>query len=229
MITIDNRKLQTQRDYSIISQMYRDDFGTDYEHFELIDEVIRRLRDSNLTDRPVIDLGSGSGVVSDYLVEKGVKHIRAVDITPEFCKMISSKYKEKIDVDCEDMISYLERTKSESIGAYIANYSIIHIPDEEIDSLFKNIQRTLDSGGLFLMSCQKGTFKGMEQEPYQQQKDKRIQTDEKLELYMNYFLEEELKDRIENVGLKLLFINTFEPKIVPGGISSSKIWILGQK
>jgi hypothetical protein len=143
--------------------------------------------------------------------------------------MISSKYKEKIGVDCEDMVSYLERTKTGSVGAYIANYSIIHIPDEEIDSLFKNIQRTLTSGGLFLMSCHEGTFKGMEQEPYQQQRDERIQTDEKLAIYMNYFTEEELRERIENAGLKILSLDSFKTKSMPGEIQVPKIWILGQK
>jgi len=141
--------------------------------------------------------------------------------------MFRSKHKDNIEVKCEDMVSYLDETKSASIGAYIAKYSIIHIPDEEVDGLFENIKRTLVSNGLFLMSCQKGTFKGMEQEPYQQQKDERLQTDEKLEFYINYFVEEELKIRIEKAGLKVLLLNTFESQ--PGEMQVSKIWILAQK
>lgn len=208
--------------------MYKNDFGKDYEHFDLIDSVIERLKSSALKILPIVDLGCGSGVATDYLIAKGIKKIKAIDITPDFCEMVHSNHPD-IEVICTDMVDYVKQTKDASIGAYIANYSIIHIPDEEVDEFLKNIYRTLANKGLFLMSCHKGTFKGMEQEPYQQQKDERLTSDEQLETYMNYFMEDELKKRIEKVGLKILSIDTFETKVVPGEIPVPKIWTVAQK
>ena len=225
----DNRKLQTQKDYSIISNLYQNDFGKDYDHFSLVDEVVKHFKSPLLNGYPIVDLGCGSGVVTDYIALKGVENIKAIDITPAFCEMVKKNHPQKVEVICTDMVEYLKQAVDTSVGAYIANYSVIHIPDEEVDELFKNIHRTLANNGLFLMSCHKGSFKGMEQEPYQQQKDERLKSDEQLESYMNYFMEDELKNRIEKVGLRILSIDTFETKDVPGEIAVPKIWVLAQK
>lgn len=229
MYLTDNRKIQTQKDYGTISDMYHADFGSDTEHFDLIDNALIFLEAHGLKDTAVVDLGSGSGVVTTYLLEKGFKNITAVDLTPEFCEIITRKHGNNVDVICEDMTQYLRESKTSSIGGYFANYSIIHVPDEEVDQLFTDIKRTLVLGGLFLMSCHKGTFKGMEQEPYQQQKDTRLTSDKKLETYMNYFTEEELKNRINKAGLKIITMETYQAKIVPGEINVPKIWLIAEK
>ncbi|MEN9328701.1 MAG: hypothetical protein RI947_1509 [Candidatus Parcubacteria bacterium] len=227
--TTDNRKLQTQQNYSKINKLYADDFGKDYDHFDFIDLVINHLSQNKLEKLPIIDLGAGSGVVTDYLIEKGQQKVTAIDITPEFCGMIRQKHKNKVHVVCEDMVEAIKNQQSSSIGAYIANYSIIHIPEEEVDSMLSNIARSLFNQGLFLMSCHKGTYKGMEQEPYQSQNDSRLNEQNELSTYMNYFMEDELKQRVEHAGLVILKMDTFETKIVPGEIPVPKIWLLAKK
>jgi len=84
----DNRKLQTQKNYSRISKMYADDFGTDRDHFEMVDFVIQKLKELHREKYTLVDLGAGSGVITDYLIEKGVEKVIAIDLTPEFCAMI---------------------------------------------------------------------------------------------------------------------------------------------
>ncbi len=46
---------------------------------------------------------------------------------------------------------------------------------------------------------------------------------------MNYFTEDELKQRVVNAGLEVIKIETFETKIVPGEIPVPKIWLLAKK
>jgi predicted TPR repeat methyltransferase len=229
MTTNDQRKLATQKDYSKISKMYADDFGTDRDHFDFIDQVIKLIKERKLDSLPMIDLGCGSGVVTDYLEEKGLQNIIAVDLTPEFCKMIEAKHGDKVKVICGDMVETVKNQKPSSVASYFASFSIIHIPNEELDSLFTSISLSLTSGGFFVMSCHKGTFKGMEQEPYQTQKDSRLTENEELSAYINYFTEEELTKRITKAGMKVVRLETFEAKIVPGEFPAPKIWLLAEK
>ena len=229
MTVHDKRKLVTQENYSKISKIYADDFGSNRDHFDYIDQAIELIKIRKIDNLPVFDLGSGSGVVTDYLVEKNYPNIIAVDLTPEFCKMIEIKHGRKVKVICEDMVEIIKKQKSLSIAAYIASFSIIHIPDEELDSLFANISMSLSPGGSFVMSCHKGTFKGMEQEPYQIQKDLRLIEKDKLSTYMNYLTEDELIRRITKAGMKVLRIETFKSKVIPGELPAPKIWLLAEK
>lgn len=229
MTTNDQRKLATQKDYSKISKMFANDFGTDRDHFDFIDQAIKLIKERKLYSLPVIDLGCGSGVITDYLVEKGIQKIIAVDLTPEFCKMIEARHGDKVKVMCGDMVETVRNQKLSSVASYFASFSIIHIPDEEIDSLFISIRLSLNPGGSFVMSCHKGTFKGMEQEPYQTQKDSRLTEKAKLSTYMKYFTEDELRERITKAGMKVVRLETFEAKIVPGDFPVPKIWLLAEK
>lgn len=225
----DNRKQQTQNDYAKISNLYDLDFGRDRDHFDLIERSIEIVKENSLIDFPFIDLGCGSGVVTDYLIEKGIRNIEAVDLTQEFCKMVSQKHNGKVQVFQDDMVNFIGNKPNNSVAAIIASFSIIHIPDEEVDMLFKGIQKCLKPGGIFLMSCHKGTYKGMEKEPYQTQNDQRLDIKEELTCYMNYFTEDELKRRLTLNGLSLVDIQTFEPKPVPGEFPVPKIWLIANK
>jgi SAM-dependent methyltransferase len=228
MNVLDERKQKTQRDYSVINALYRDDFGKDFAHFELIDSVLRTIKQNQLDHLPIVDLGCGPGTVTDYLVEKGIENSIAVDITPEFCEMVRSAHP-SVKVICADMVDYLHTAPNSSIGAYIANFSIIHVPGEELDVVFQDVQQSLVGGGFFVMSCHKGTYKGMEVDPYVTQKDKRLRTTEELSTYMNYFTEEELKNRLVKVGLRIVEIQTFVQEIAPGEIDVPKIWVVAKK
>lgn len=226
---MDKRKLATQKDYSIISSIYAHDFGQDFEYFDFIEQLIRELPD--LQNGKVVDLGSGPGTVVDYLFQRAVHNVTAVDITSEFCGMIAKKYENEPSVQIYngDMVEFIAGHVDSSIAAYTANYSIIHIPDEEIDPLFQEIHRTLVPHGMFFMSCHTGAHKGMEIEPYLEQQDPRLNGDEHLEAYMNYFTEDELKNRLFHAGLKVIRMETFEVGMVPGEIAVPKIWLLARK
>lgn len=228
---MDKKKLLTRNNYSKIAKLYTQDFGKDYAHFEFIDKVINLLKKERLENKEIVDLGTGPGNVIDYLYQKGLRKLTAVDITPEFCNLVRKKYmkNETIKVICDDMISFVKKKKDSSIAAYIANYSIIHIPNEEVDGFFVQIKRTLMPGGLFMMSCYKGKTKDLEIDPYQIQKDPRLKVREKLVSYINHFTESELKERFKKAGLNLLKMATFKPKGCSGDFPVPKIFLIAQK
>ncbi len=232
----DHPKEKTKQNYSIISPLYITDFGNEYINFELVDKFVQLQRQRRLLIKNTLDLGCGPGTITDYLIKKGVWSVVAVDITPEFCEYVREKFKdlkgayvEVIEGDMVDVIKEIIPGYRNNIGGVVAGFSIIHIPDNEVDELLRNIYTLLAPGGLFYMSCHEGTFKGMEIEPYVQQGDTRLRVQERLEIYMNYFTEEELRDRITRAGFTIIDLIHTKPQVIPGEIPVTKLQVLAEK
>ncbi|MEP7103953.1 MAG: methyltransferase domain-containing protein [Candidatus Dojkabacteria bacterium] len=224
---MDKKRAKTKDDYSKIAGLYFEDFGNDFDNFEAVDLFIELLKRRHLENREILDLGSGPGNYIKYLYDNNLKNITAVEFVPEFCEILKERFKDNsLKIVKEEMLTYLKTLDANSVGSIIAGFSIIHIPDEEVDELFKEIKRILVKNGLFLMSGHKGTFKGFEEEPYLTSQDPRLKVSEKLETYTNYFTEEELKERIEKVGLKIFKIFTFKPIVRAGDIPVDKIFVI---
>ncbi len=230
-LIVDDRMLSTQRNYAAIVRPYTEDFGDDHRHLEdFIDPMLSIIAGINL-DGPFIDLGSGPGNVVDYLLKKKVSSdIIAVDFVEGFCQNLSEKYKPSSNVRVvnDNFVEFIAKQSDNSVAAYTAGFSIIHIPKEKIDPLFTDITRTLKPGGLFFFSVYEGMDKGMVPEPYQEDKDSRLDVTERLEAYMNNFQSNELNERLESVGMKkvkLMVVNDGKP----GEYSNSKIFGLFQK
>lgn len=228
----DVRKKQTQKNYDGIAELYAADFENDNRGFDsLINPLVSNLDENNL-ENAVVDLGTGPGNVVDYLLKLGIKNkIIGVDFTKKFCDNSIIKYsnKQQVDIVFDDFVDYVSKQPNDSISAYISSYSIIHIPDEEIDGLFENIERSLQKKGMAAFLVYEGTQKGMEQEPYQKEEDSRLKITEKLESYSNCFEIEELKERLTKVGLKVIKINNPEMDFIPGEYQQPKIFVLAQK
>jgi len=205
---MDERKLKTKKSYEAISNLYQQDFEKDSEGFELIDLAIELLKRKDGSNLKVVDLGSGPGNVIDYLLSHKLAdaRIEAVDFTDRFIEQLKAKYSDKnnIRIVNSEILDYLKAQSNSSVELFIASYSIIHIPDEEINDLFKEIFRVLVKGGVFVMSVHKGDYKGLENEPYWTQSDTRLKTTETLENYMNYFTEKELTERLAEAQFNIL-------------------------
>ena len=232
-LIVDGRMLSTRRNYAAIVGLYTEDFGNDHRHLvDFLDPMLTIVNGQNLSG-PMIDLGSGPGNVVDYLLlKKGItSDIFAVDFVSGFCRSLSEKYKNNPNVKVvnEEFVEFIAKQPNDSVVAYTAGFSIIHIPDDKIDDLFRDITRTLKPGGLFFFSVYEGNDKGMAPEPYQEDKDPRLDViSERLEAYMNNFQSSELGKRLERVGMKkvkLVVANDGKP----GEYSNSKIFGLFQK
>lgn len=230
---MDIRKKHTQHTYSKIHHIYTEDFEKDYGNFHLIDDLLDLFRHHRLQKFPLVDLGSGPGRVIDYILKKDHKltSIVGVDFEKNFYERMKKKYQDfdKVKIFHEDMLDFTARQKNNSIGSYIASYSLIHLPDPEIDELFLFISRSLVKRGLFLFSCYRGTRKELEQQPYQVKKDYRLNHREILLVYMNYFTENELSERLKKAGLEIIKTEILSPALQKGIFPHKQIWIIAEK
>ncbi len=225
---MNEEKLKTQKDYRRIAEIYAKDFGNENDNYEIVDRAISLLRKADLIDNKVIDLGSGPGNLSEYLYKHGLHNLTLVEFVPEFISILKRRLP-KVNIVEEEMTKFLDTCDKDSVGGIFAGFSIIHIPDNEVDELFSNIFKTLVTKGIFFMSCHKGNTKGLEIEPYQIDNDPRLNTDEKLEFYSNYFTEAELEKRLKKVGFRNIEINTFTPIVRSGDMPVPKILLTAQK
>lgn len=220
---------KTIHNYEHIAGLYAEDFGDDMEHFDFIGQAVALVRNRQLTGYPFLDLGSGPGNVVKYLLDRKVSNIIAVDFTPAFIRILKDRFGDSVTIVRDDMTGYLAERESSSAACIIASYSIIHIPINELKTLFSDISRTLVKGGVFVLACHKGTEAVFEPDPYQVNKDKRLKTEEKLESFIKYFTEEELRSYTADAGLSVIRMETFDPTIVSGEIPVPKIWLLAEK
>jgi len=230
---MDERKQKTRLNYNVIAPLYTQDFEKDNVGSDLIQEALQILRKQNLSDIKIVDLGTGPGNAIDYLIDNNLLNsfIEGVDFSDTFIEFLKKKYfnKANIKITNSEIVEYINDQIDNTVNMFIANFSIIHIPDEQIDSLFNDIHRVLKNTGLFIMSVHKGTYKGLEEEPYKTLKDSRLKTQGTLQTYMNYFTEDELIQRLSEVGFKIIKIKTIKPVYVDGEMPCDKIWIVVQK
>lgn len=226
-------KKHTQKTYSVVADLYTHDFEKDYGNFHFIDQFLKLIKLHELERYPHVDLGTGPGTTISYILNKehNLSSIIGVDFEKKFCDYLEKKYKTfpRIKVVHEDMVDFTSRQKKNSIGSYIACYSIIHLPDHEVDELLLFIQRSLVKKGLFIFSCFRGTKKELEQERYQVIRDLRLHHDEPLMVFMNYFTESELKRRLHNVGLEIIKMEVINPSAKIEDIPQKQIWVIAEK
>ncbi|MGL4773373.1 MAG: class I SAM-dependent methyltransferase [Clostridium sp.] len=101
----------------------------------------------------VLDLGSGTGLLAQFVMEKYPKaHYILVDIAEEMLKVAKERFKGYENVDYK-VCDY----RTEELGEYdliISGMSIHHLDSEEKRELFKSIYKSLKKGGVFINADQ---------------------------------------------------------------------------
>lgn len=100
----------------------------------------------------VVDLGCGPGHVARYLSEQGVA-VLGVDLSAQMIVAARTRNPD-LDFRVEDMTSL--SASDASLAGVILFYSIVHLRQNELPSLFKEVRRTLIDGGLALLAFHAG-------------------------------------------------------------------------
>jgi SAM-dependent methyltransferase len=100
----------------------------------------------------VVDLGCGPGHVGRYLQDRGVR-VCGVDISPRMVEL-AVQQNPGMAFLCADMRAPV--FADESIGAIAACYSIIHIPQANLKTIFDEMFRVLRPGGLLALAFHRG-------------------------------------------------------------------------
>ena len=114
----------------------------DNEHVaekEIIDTVLDNGDIKENVD--ILDVACGTGVLFPYYLERKVKSITAVDISPEMVKIAKSKFPQA-DVICGDAENFTFPHQFDAIMIYNA---FPHFPEPE--KVIENLSKHLKSGG----------------------------------------------------------------------------------
>ena len=111
---------------------------------------------------PVADVGCGSGRVTAHLQELGLDAF-GIDLSPGMIDVarrdhpgLTFEVGSMTDLDLADG----------SVGGLVAWYSLIHIPDDQVSSVFAHFRRVLRPGGLLLLSFHVGNESRLKTEGY---------------------------------------------------------------
>ena len=108
-----------------------------------------------LNDIDVLDLGCGSGVYAQYLLEQGAKHVTCIDYSEEMVQLVASKAEkaaltDKVVAYAQDLSKGLPKEKDASVDLVISPLMVHYL--EDLNPLFRDVHRVLRVGGSFVFS-----------------------------------------------------------------------------
>jgi SAM-dependent methyltransferase len=119
---------------------------------------VESLRQSFLKYLPqgaaILDLGCGSGRDSKHFIEKGYS-VTAVDGSAELCKLASAFIGREVIQITFDRLDY-----HQIFDGVWACASLLHVPSQQLPSIFGRISRSLKPGGYLYVSFKYGSFEG---------------------------------------------------------------------
>ena len=115
---------------------------------EMIDEIAKHVR----ARRPsrILEIGTGTGLLTQKLSRMPKSHIDAVDIDTNCCNFIKAKFKTETRVqviNC-DAVTYLSKKPYDII---VSSFSHDHIPYEKRFEFSLNISKNLKQDGVYIM------------------------------------------------------------------------------
>ena len=191
MNSIDKRN-SVKKDYDLIADQYYEEFGTVLEDIDLIKKFESYLEKDSL----IIDLGGGTGKLTKYFNEKGYKAI-CYDFSENMKKYAEKTYP-NIQFILDDIVNIKNHFNEKTIDGIIAMYSLFHIPKENINQLFENINSVLKDKGLFCFSLQLGNGEVFVDEPYLKENGKNV-------LYMNYLTKNEIYKLLKESNFDIIY------------------------
>lgn len=217
MNSIEKRN-SVKKNYDLIANQYCNDFGTNLDDIKLIEKFEPHLKKGST----IVDLGGGSGKLTNYFTERGFKAV-CYDFS-ENMRINALKLFPHIPYILDDMLNLKTHFKNNSVEAVIAMYSLFHIPRGDIGKLFNNINDILTDKGLFCFSFQIGNKEEFVDEPYLRENGKKA-------LYMNYFSKKEIEDLLNESDFEIIhrFVKHEEGNYVIGKGGNEAIYIIARK
>lgn len=191
MNSLDKRS-SVKNDYNLIADQYFEEYGNKLEDIELINKFESFLDKNSI----ILDLGGGSGKLSNYFIQKGFKSI-CYDFSENMRKYANENFP-NISFILDDILNIKNHFRTNSIEGITAMYTLFHIPKENINQLFMDINSVLKENGLFCFSLQLGNGEKFVDEPYLKEKGKNV-------LYMNYFTRNQIYDLLSKSNFDIIY------------------------
>ena len=174
-----------------IAKPYVDYFGEDWEFINEINDYISLLKSNSI----VLDLGCGSGYITNYLTKEKLNSI-GIDFSKEMINIANNKYPNN-EFICDNILNIKNHFKENSIDGAISIYSLYFIPKEELDSFFKSLSFIMKPNAKMLIITIVGNGEEYINTPLM--KDNGVEEN----LYVNYYMQDDLKKIINNNGFTI--------------------------
>jgi tRNA (cmo5U34)-methyltransferase len=104
----------------------------------------------------VVDLGAGSGILSEYLLDStSLKRVIAIDSSEQMVKAARlrlNRFGTRADVFLNDLMSYHLLLQGESPSAFVSSLAVHHLTANEKRCLFEHLHFSLRKGGVFILA-----------------------------------------------------------------------------
>ena len=181
--TIDKINL-VKSNYNSIAKKYAKVFFEDDSDNKYIDKFLK-----SLSGPKILDAGCGVGGDCKYVQKKGFKAI-GIDFAEE---MIKEAQKEYPIGNFEVMDVTQLFFKKESFDGIIFKNILFHLPKEQIDSAFRELNRVLKKEGKVILTFQEGNEEKIINEPLKEENY----------IYMKNYTLEFIKDKLNENNLKI--------------------------
>ncbi|GAL03216.1 ubiquinone/menaquinone biosynthesis methyltransferase UBIE [Photobacterium aphoticum] len=102
----------------------------------------------------VLDLGCGTGVYAQYMLDNGAEKLTCIDYSPEMVEIVNRKFggsfSDRVTCYAQDLSTGLPNEADESMDLVISPLMIHYL--EDLTPLFSDIARVLRKGGRFVFS-----------------------------------------------------------------------------
>lgn len=212
------KRNNVKKDYDIIANQYCEEFGVELEDKDLIEKF-----ESNLNpNSKIIDLGGATGKVTKYFLDKGHNAI-CYDFSENM--MINAlRLFPNLPYILDDIINIKKHFTNNSVDGIIALYTLFHIPKENLEQLFIDINNVLKEAGIICFSFQLGNGEKLVDEPYLKEKGKNV-------LYINYLSKNELLALLNKCNFDVIYEieKREEGENVLGENGNDAIYIISKK
>lgn len=140
--------------YSIFSTEYDEAIQDNIYNAHLERPTLQSMLPT-LIGKHVVDLGCGSGVYAQYLVSQGAAKVTCIDYAEEMVQLVANKAQQlgvndKVIAYSQDLSKGLPSEVDASADLVISPLMIHYL--EDLNPLFADVHRVLNTGGLFVFS-----------------------------------------------------------------------------
>lgn len=152
--------------------------------------------------KKILDLGAGTGMLSEEMMDRHKLNVEAIDISREMVSIAKKQYP-KLKILKMDLRKLNFRPSS--FDGVFANYSLIHIPEKDVPDTLRGVGKVLKRGGYLYLALQEPVSK-MDRDGYYP-----LVYAKKVKMFINLFTEKEIEKYLKATGFHIIWKDRRQP------------------